>query len=285
MKNYDQKYFKILIKFYPAVPGEILGLYEMHKKYGVLDWSELIQPNIDLCLNGHKVTPYFREILEEYEEMIMNEPTLKEIYVNNETDKIWLEGDLIKRLPLAESLKILAKDGANALYRKNGTLLQHLLEDIKLFGGIITEEDFLDYKVKWDAPLSIDLNAESKLFSVPLPGAGGILSFILNILKTYELKDDSLSYHRLVEALKFGYAKRTMLGDESSDIINELIKNLTSFEYAKEIARNISDAKTSNDFRDYGVDWSVPEDHGTAHLCVLAANGDAVSITSTINFE
>lgn len=62
-----------------------------------------------------------------------------------------------------------------------------------------------------------------------------------------------------------------------------MIKNLTSKSYADEIRSHIKDDKTYQDPQHYGANFSIPEDHGTAHLNVLAENGDAVSATSTVN--
>lgn len=47
-----------------------------------------------------------------------------------------------------------------------------------------------------------------------MPGSGSVLTFILNILKGYQLNSDSLSTHRIVESFKYGYARRTQLGDK-----------------------------------------------------------------------
>lgn len=57
---------------------------------------------------------------------------------------MWLEGDKIKRLKLAETLEIIAREGADALY--NGTLTKSFIQDIQDFDGIITEEDMNNYK-------------------------------------------------------------------------------------------------------------------------------------------
>lgn len=58
---------------------------------------------------------------------------------------------------------------------------------------------------------------------------------------------------------------------------------MTSKEYAEEIRMKINDNQTSNNARDYGAVFYSTEDHGTAHISVLAENGDAVSATSTVN--
>jgi gamma-glutamyltranspeptidase / glutathione hydrolase / leukotriene-C4 hydrolase len=100
---------------------------------------------------------------------------------------------------------------------------------------------------------------------------------MLNILRDYDLKHDAISYHRIVEAFKFAYAKRTLLGDEPSDEIKEIMKNLTSLEYAGEIRKLIKDDGTSEDFGYYGAKFDAKEDHGTAHISIMMPNGDAVS--------
>lgn len=267
-----------------AVPGELKGLWEIHQAYGKLNWSELFEPNIKLCREGHEVSEYLASAMKDREKRILAEPSLREIFIDSSTNTTWQKGHLLKRLKLAETLEIIAKEGSDALYSINGSLLQPLLDDIQKFQGIITKEDFLDYKVVWGEPHSVRLDEDNQLYTAPLAGSGAVLAFILNILRQYDLKDDDLSYHRTIEAFKFGYAKRTMLGDDVSEEINELVKNLTNVEFAKEIKALINDERTFNDFAHYGANVSVPEDHGTAHVSVLAPNGDAVSITSTINF-
>ena len=43
--------------------------------------------------------------------------------------------------------------------------------------------------------------------------------------------------------------------------------------------------KTFNDADHYDeAVWLMSDDHGTTHINVLAPNGDAVSITSTVNY-
>lgn len=62
-----------------------------------------------------------------------------------------------------------------------------------------------------------------------------------------------------------------------------LEKELLSNEYADEIRKKIEDDKSHYNPKYYGVNVSIPEDHGTAHVSVLAPDGCAVSVTSTIN--
>lgn len=58
---------------------------------------------------------------------------------------------------------------------------------------------------------------------------------------------------------------------------------MTSDAYAEDIRKRIQDDRTSNSPKEYGAVFYNQEDHGTAHISVLGENGDAVSVTSTVN--
>uniref|UniRef100_A0A336LEY9 CSON010856 protein n=1 Tax=Culicoides sonorensis TaxID=179676 RepID=A0A336LEY9_CULSO len=129
-----------------AVPGELKGYFEVHKKYGKLPWRKLVEPTIELCREGHTVSSYLAGILGKRQDTILKEPSLREIFIDPKTNETWKEGDRIKRLKLAESLEIIAQEGADALYAKNGSLISKFVQDIKNYKGIITEEDLIGYQ-------------------------------------------------------------------------------------------------------------------------------------------
>lgn len=60
-----------------AVPGELKGLFELHKKYGVLKWSEVVQPVIDAAERGYKVNKYLGEILVDRQAKIKSRPLIR----------------------------------------------------------------------------------------------------------------------------------------------------------------------------------------------------------------
>ena len=101
------------------------------------------------------------------------------------------------------------------------------------------------------------------------------------------IKDDSIFYQRLVESFKWAYGARSNLGDPSdkniTEFVNEVVGNLTSFDWAYEKYNMINDSYTVNDPLFYGANFYEPNDHGTSHISVVAPNGDAVAATSTVN--
>lgn len=52
----------------------------------------------------------------------------------------------MKRPQMARTLEIIALEGADALYKRTGSLFKDFIRDLQDFGGIITEEDMLNYK-------------------------------------------------------------------------------------------------------------------------------------------
>ncbi len=63
----------------------------------------------------------------------------------------------------------------------------------------------------------------------------------------------------------------------------QLVLNMTSQSWGLEAFRQINDSYTVNNASFYGADFYTPHDHGTAHLSLIAPNGDAVAVTSTVN--
>lgn len=269
-----------------GVPGELKGYIEAHKKFGKLPWATLVQPTIDLCKKGFNISNHQSNALKYKAVEIKNDSTLSNLFLD-ENGSIKPEGEKIIHSKFCQTLEIIA-DKKNDFY--DGSLADNLVGDIQSMGGIITKEDLLNYTARWEDPIEIELE-DDIFYTVPAPGGGLLLGYILNILKYYEFKPEDMNgvqnsvktYHRIIEAFKFAFAKRSLLGDQHFVDIKKLIANLTDEEIAEEINKQILDNTTFNDPKHYGAVGIQKDDHGTAHISVLAPNGDAVSVTSTIN--
>jgi len=172
--------------------------------------------------------------------------------------------------------------------------VEDIIADLKEHGSIITLKDLKNYGKRnvFKPPLSAKLNNGGyTLYNPPPPTSGVVLSFILEILDGYNFTPDDISdykkkgltYHRIAEAFKFAYAKRSRMGDEKFVDIKELLANLTSHAYADGIRAQIDDDRT-HEVAYYGPDFgALPPDAGTAHINVMAPGGGAVALTGTIN--
>lgn len=265
-----------------AIPGELKGYWELHQKYGKLKWERLFEPTIELCIKGVPVTNFIWGAMLENEQIIQEEPTLREIFTDPVTKKLIPKGGLIYRPTLAKTFEIISKQGSNAFYY--GDLGRSLVKDLQARGGIITEEDLANYRVKWTEPTQVQLKDGYTVYSTPLPGGGAVLSLILNLMNNLITNDENIFWHRLMESFKHAYGRRAQLGDiDIEPEVAELFGNMTDPAFADSIRSTIYDNGVINDMRHYGAQYAAAEDHGTAAMSVLHPNGDAISITSTIN--
>ncbi|XP_023321317.1 glutathione hydrolase 1 proenzyme isoform X2 [Eurytemora carolleeae] len=272
-----------------AVPGEIDGYYQARERYGnkSISWRRILQPTIDMCRNGIPVSWSMANTISDFD---FTDPTLRSTFTNPSTGVPYKEGDMYKREALANTLDRLAAAGSgirDEFYQ--GEVGRLLVQDLQKLGGKLTMADMAAYSSVWSPTVQTVLKSVNlTVHSAPPPGSGAVLGAILNIMDQFpDHQDDVLFYHRLTEAFKFAYGVRSSLGDpqdnEITDLVNSLVNNITSEAWARSVYRKINDRQTYNDLEYYGAEFSMVPDKGTAHLTVLAENGDAVSVTSTVN--
>jgi gamma-glutamyltranspeptidase/glutathione hydrolase/leukotriene-C4 hydrolase len=271
-----------------GVPGEIKSFHNMWKRFGKLKWATLFEAAIRLADEGFKVERALVHAMSMYEHVLKTDENLREVFVGADGELL-REGDMLVNKKFAETLRRIAADPEDFY---TGQLAKDIAADIAEYDGIITAEDLANYKAPFKKPLQIKLkNGGYRLFNPPPPASGAILDFIMGILDGYDLSPKDvchidktiLTYHRIVEAFKYAYAKRSILGDEDFVDVKDLVANLTSSEFAESVRLSIDDTKTHKvDY--YKPQFAASPQHGTTHMNVLAPDGSAVALTSTINY-
>ncbi|KAI3953574.1 hypothetical protein MKW92_012071 [Papaver armeniacum] len=265
-----------------GVPGEIAGLHEAWLRYGKLPWSKLFQPAIKLAKEGFVVSPYLEMGINRTKSNILAD-TIGLGRILAPKGKLLRAGDTCYNIKLGRTLEMVAKKGPRAFY--NGHLGKKFVKDVKKAGGIITMKDLKNYKVDITDAVSVNVMGFTVL-GMPPPSSGTLgLSLVANILNSYGSLDflkGPLGLHRFIEALKHMFAIRMNLGDPKFVNITRYEADMVSPSFAAKLRQKILDNTTFSS-RYYLPKWSQLDDHGTTHFCIVDADRNAVSMTSTIN--
>ena len=262
-----------------GVPGTVAGLYLAHEKFGSLAWADLIQPAIELALNGIVVDRFLEESLEENIDDFSPFSPTKDIFTN--AGEVIREGDTLIQKDLAGTLQLIQKNGPPGFYE--GETADKIVSAMKINGGLITAEDLSNYEAVWRKPIHFTYRGFN-LYSMPLPSSGGIvLAEILNTLENVNLyslgHNSSASMHLWIEAEKQAYADRAeYLGD--IDFYQAPFEKLITKTYGRHTFEAINPyyARSSDAVRPAPV-----EDLETTHYSIVDARGNTVANTYTLN--
>lgn len=266
-----------------GVPGSVAGMSAMLDKYGTKKLSELIKPSIALAQNGYKISYRQAQTMEEMKDEFLKYASSRKYFLKNGKET-YKSGDLFIQKDLANTLRMIAKDGPDAFYK--GKIADLIVEDMKKNNGLITKEDLANYKVAWREPIKGTYRGYD-IVSMPPPSSGGVhILEILNIIENTNIGKlgfgSSDSIHIIAEAMKQAYADRAeYMGDP--DFINVPIDRLINKAYAKSIYQKITNSAMPSKNIKAGLGNIKLEKPNTTHYSIVDSMGNAVSVTYTIN--
>jgi gamma-glutamyltranspeptidase/glutathione hydrolase len=276
-----------------GVPGELAGLDLMHRRHGALSWRRVVTPAARLARDGTPVSRFFagRALI-----------TLGRLPTGLPVDPLRLllapggdtieENDRLVRERLGDLLLDIAARGPDAFYR--GAVADEIVATVTAAGGVLTVEDLAGYRAIEREPL-VGTWRGMTVATMPLPSSGGIILLeVLGILDALDARGLALAglgfgsagaLHVISQALEHGFADRArLLGDEAA--AQSLAARMLDPDDLREIAARIDiDHVAKHD--SYGhpelAASATTDDHGTSHLCVVDADGNAVALTTTVN--
>ena len=264
-----------------GVPGTVAGLWSVHQRFGSMRWSELIEPAIKLAEDGFEITPYMADMLIKYNEKLSAFDETNKVFQTYYPD---FDKKILKQPDLANTLKIIAKEGRDGFYK--GEIAKKIANDMQNNGGIISEKDLEQYQPVWRNPL-ISSYKDIKIVTMPPPSSGGIhVIQMLNVLENFDLRKlghNSKEYiNVLSEVMKYAYADRSKhLGDP--DFYDVPINKLSSHEYAYEISQNIKIGSVTPSIKINPGFFDDKESIETTHFSVVDKKGNVISSTYTLN--
>lgn len=261
-----------------GVPGTVDGIYAT-LPYARLPMKELVEPAIILAKKGFHITGREAESLNHYRKnfLIYNQHPIAFV-----KDTPWKKGDILRQPELAITLEKIREGGRDSFYC--GSTAYAIEQVMKQKGGIITHQDLKNYHTVERKPDTFTYRGYM-VITMPLPSSGSILlQQIFSILSWYPLGDygfaSSTAIHLMAEAERRSYADRALyLGDP--DFVHVPSAMLTDPKYLKNRMKNYSPEKaTPSSTFSYSLANEATE---TTHFSVIDTEGNAVSVTTTLN--
>ncbi|MBX2916737.1 MAG: gamma-glutamyltransferase [Cyclobacteriaceae bacterium] len=264
-----------------GVPGSVAGMVEAHKKYGTLPWRDLIQPAIDLALNGFTISAREANWFNEMQEDLKKYNTVMPEFLLRDA---WKAGDSIKWVDLARTLALIRDNGRAGFYE--GSTAENIAAEMKRGKGLITLEDLKNYEAAWREPIVANYK-DYKIISMPPSSSGGVcLVQLLKSVEPYPIKqwghNSVATIHLMTEAERRVYADRAIyLGDP--DFYKVPLKQMMDDQYNDERMSTYDPDKAtpSTEVKEGAIAGYESEE--TTHYSIVDPFGNAVSVTTTIN--
>ncbi|KAF1006067.1 MAG: Glutathione hydrolase proenzyme [Pseudomonas fluorescens] len=261
-----------------GVPGTVMGLWEVHKRFGKLPWHDLVQPAIHYAQQGFTVAGQQFQYRSNAIALFNGTTNFSDYFGAMQP------GTRFRQPELAATLQRIAEQGPDDFYK--GRTAQLLVAQMHQDRGLITLADLRDYRARWREPMRIDWKGNT-LYTAPLPSSGGIALAQLLGIKQERAADfrgvplNSARYiHLLAEIEKRVFADRAdYLGDPDFSSVPQA--RLTDPSYLRQRASQINpDAISPTENVHPGL-----EPHQTTHFSIVDADGNAVSNTYTLNWD
>ena len=275
-----------------GVPGVVAGMNAALKRFGTISLRKAIAPAQQLAQDGITVLPSLADSITANANRIKLFGATADQYLHQDGTP-YAAGETLRQPDMARSLQRIMDDGPSAFY--NGKIAQQIVDDMrapKLDGeqGLMTRQDLRDYRAKWRAPL-IGSYRGREIDAMPAPTSGGTAIIeMLNVLEGFDLASAGMSStdadYAIAEAQRIAWADRNAyLGDP--DFVS-IPPQLTDKGYAAQRRAEIDPSHThAYDPGTFpaaaGADFNP--NGSTTHMDVIDSDGNAVSLTCTIEQE
>ncbi|MCB9309507.1 MAG: gamma-glutamyltransferase [Lewinellaceae bacterium] len=261
-----------------GVPGSVDGMVLAFEHYSQLkDWKALIQPAIDLANNGFPITENEANQLNSKQSDFKNNNR----FITQFERAHWEKGDILVQKDLAHTLELIRDNGRDGFY--SGEVAQAIVDEMQAMGGLISLEDMNSYHATQRTPITTQYKGYD-IISMPPPSSGGIcLVQLLRTIEPYPIHEmgfhSAESVHMMVEAERRVYADRSEhLGDP--DYYKVPMKTLLSSEYNADRFKDFDRQKAT---KSQDVKPGIIEHEETTHVSIIDMDGNAVSLTTTLN--
>jgi gamma-glutamyltranspeptidase / glutathione hydrolase len=274
-----------------GVPSLLRLLAEAHRKFGKLPWAQLIAPSIALAEDGFALSPRVSGLLAK--DTVLPKGAASRALYYDADGAAKAPGTVIANADLAALLRIIAAQGAEPFY--TGAVAHQVIAAAQ--GATppsdLIAADLADYKVKERAVVCAPYRGDRVCGMEPPAGDVTVLE-ILRLLEPFPMAKhvaDAEAWSLFAQASRLAYADRARwLGDP--DFVKAPVAGLLDRGYLAARARLIDPAhaapspvapgEPAGKHSENWGDSDAPEIPSTSHISVIDGDGDAVSMTATI---
>lgn len=266
-----------------TVPGTVHAWWEMHQKYGKMEWKSLFKYAIHYAENGFPVSEKLSSFLPDKQDVLELHEETRKIFLKD--GNFLKEGDLFIQADLAHSLKLIANEGPDVFY--SGEIADKIIAGIEKHGGLLTKGDLESHRSEWQEPLRSSYR-DYEVYQVR-PNTQGLAALIvLNILDEFDLNElgDNTAdyYHLMAEATKLAFLYRDeWVTDERH--MERKPEELIAKEIGKELAKQIQFDRVSPALENRDSLPLFKENKDTTYMCAVDAEGNACSLIQSIYHE
>jgi gamma-glutamyltranspeptidase/glutathione hydrolase len=189
-----------------TVPGCVDAWHQMLRKYGTMEFRDLLRPAIEYAASGHPTSHQLSSWIGMSAELNPQSNHLSLFLRNGRPLKA---GELLVQSDLANTFRAIAQEGRDAFYK--GEIAKRVAKLCQETGGVLTEQDFEDHRSTWGEPIHTDYR-NFTVYQTP-PNTQGIAALMeFNIIEGFDIQamgHNSAAYlHHLCEAKKLAFADR-----------------------------------------------------------------------------
>lgn len=273
-----------------GVPGVVKMLALAHAEHGELDWKRLFEPAIRLAREGFAVSPRLHLLLDKVPRVAVN-PAIRDYFYTAEGDPL-PEGARLRNPAYAHTLEQLAREGAEVFYR--GAIARDIVRAVGSDPnrrGALSLEDMAAYRALERDPVC-GRYRHYRVCGMPPPSSGGTTVLaILGMLEALEVDPAAplvQRAHFFAEASRLAFADRgRYLADP--DMVAVPTAGLVDSAYLRRRAQLIDPCQAMADNPPGDPPGAPPraaaaspELPSTSHLSIVDAEGNALSMTSSI---
>ena len=276
-----------------GVPGAVAMLEMAHRRHGQLPWEALWSRAIALAEEGFPVSGRLAEAIAADAARLARHPSTRDLFLRG-GDRPLAAGERLRNPALAETFRLIARDGAAALH--HGPVAMAIADAVRGHGegGVMTVDDLAAYAPKEREPVCLPYRA-FRVCGFPPPSSGGVaVGQILGVLEHFDMPRldprGPEAAHLLAEAGRLAFADRAQyLADP--DFVPVPVRGLLDPAYLTLRAQlaspgqAIAEPRAGNPrWRETGLQAPMPEavENGTSHVAIVDAAGNAVSMTTTV---